>query len=281
MHGTCSNHLVAKSSHLPVRRSFTCLQRPQEPEPRKATEGMASRIPVAADFPSSLSLTITPPPTHSPQPTNILILLHGFGDTNKSFTSLAQQLQLPETTCISLQAPNPLGLDLPGFHWGDDILFDSSTEDMDPDCGFTKASAVIGKTIIQDVLRGKCAYQLDKILILGYGQGASAALAAASSLSISLGGIISIGGPLPVSNPQPKLSSKSPVLLLGGSSDSIITQQALINLRDAFASVEYHKWKRAGDHMPRSTDEMMPIMRFLARKVKSSKGVPAGSVEIG
>ena len=45
--------------------------------------------------------------------------------------------------------------------------------------------------------------------------------------------------------------------------------------------VEYHKWDRAGDGMPRNRDEMLPIMRFFARRLRSRKGVPEGSIEVG
>lgn len=63
---------------------------------------MPGRQPTANNFPSDIHLTITPPPRSSPQPVNVLILLHGLGDTNASFTNLGKQLALPETTCISL-----------------------------------------------------------------------------------------------------------------------------------------------------------------------------------
>lgn len=82
------------------------------------------RLPTKSDFPSNLTLDIVPPSTG--QPLNILILLHGLGDTQSSFTSLAKNLNLPETACISLRGPNPIpplftGSDSPSFHWGDDV----------------------------------------------------------------------------------------------------------------------------------------------------------------
>lgn len=73
------------------------------------------RQPKTSDFRPHLQLSIIPPPAES-SPVNILILLHGLGDTNESFTQLAKQLALPETVCISTQAPSPLPFDLGGFH---------------------------------------------------------------------------------------------------------------------------------------------------------------------
>ena len=240
-------------------------------------------LPKETDFPSfptSLVLSITPPPASSPQTTNIVILLHGLGDTADSFTNLAKQLALPETTCISLQAPTPLPFEIGGFHWGDDITFDHASGQMDFDTGFTNAVKVIKQDVIEEGLLKMCGYKPRDIMLFGYGQGAMAALATAASVAEELGGIVSIGGHLPSSNTSGQCI-KTPVLLLGGSSNTSITRTQLEKLKAVFRSIEYQMWNRAGDGMPRNRDEMLPIMRFLARRLRSRAGVPEGSVEIG
>ena len=237
-------------------------------------------LPKQADFPASLVLSIVPPPASSPLTTNVLILLHGLGDTSASFTNLGKQLALPETTCISLQAPTPLPFDLGGFHWGDDITFDRASGQMDFDTGFTKAVKIVKQDIIEDGLLKKCGYTPREIMFFGFGQGSMAALAVAASMAEELGGVVSIGGPLPSSSASAK-SVKTPVLVLGGSSDTLITRTSLDKLRAAFQFVEYHKWNRTGDGMPRNRDEMLPIMRFFARRLRSRAGVPEGSIEVG
>lgn len=241
---------------------------------------MPARLPNEVDFPQSLVLSITPPPALSPQTTNVLILLHGLGDTSASFTNLGKQLALPETTCISLQAPTPLPFELGGFHWGDDITFDQSSGQMDFDTGFTKAVKIIKQDIIEDGLVKTCGYRPREIITFGFGQGAMAALAMAASVPEELGGIVSIGGPLPSSTTIAK-AVKTPVLVLGGSSNTLITRMALDKLKAAFQNVEYRKWSREGDGMPRNRDEMLPIMRFFARRLRSQAGVLEGSVEVG
>ncbi|MCJ1454872.1 hypothetical protein MMC28_005225 [Mycoblastus sanguinarius] len=241
---------------------------------------MATRLPVVTDFPASLSLAITAPPTSAPQPSNVLILLHGLGDTSDSFTNLGKQLSLPETTCISLRAPAPLPFELGGFHWGDDITFDQVSGQMDFDTGFTKAMKIIKLEIVEDGLIKKCGYKPREIMFFGFGQGGMAALAAASSMTEDLGGVISIGGSLPIANQSAK-AVKTPVLVLGGSSNTLITRTAIEKLKTAFTNVEYRKWNRPNDCMPQNREEMLPIMRFFARRLKSRKGVPEGSVEVG
>ena len=39
---------------------------------------------------------------------NLLILLHGLGDSKTPFAKLGQQLKLPQTATISIQAPEPV-----------------------------------------------------------------------------------------------------------------------------------------------------------------------------
>ncbi|KAL8770410.1 MAG: hypothetical protein Q9209_003836 [Squamulea sp. 1 TL-2023] len=242
-----------------------------------------ARQPVGSDFPAHLNISITPSPPGQ-GPVNVLLLLHGFADTKESFAQLAKQLSLPETTCIAIQAPSPLPFNLGGFHWGDDIMFNQSIGTMDYDTGFKKSSCVLKENIIEKILLEKCGYKPRNILLFGYGQGGMAAIAAALTLNTELGGIVSIGGPSPSSlsgTLQDGVKNQTPLIVLGGSSNTSITQSALTNLKKVFQAVEYTKWPRPGDHSPGNRDEMLPIMRFFARRLQSMRGLPEGSVEIG
>lgn len=87
-------------------------------------------------------------------------------------------MNLPETACISLRGPQNL-LDLGGFHWGDDIIFNSSFGGIDADAGFTQTNELL-KTVVQGVLVDKCGYKFRDILFFGFGQGGMAALSGAS-----------------------------------------------------------------------------------------------------
>lgn len=228
-------------------------------------------------------------------------ILSGLGDTHHSFTTLARQLSLPSTLCLSVLAPTPLPFDLgPGNHWGDDILFDPSPSapPIETDTGFSRARRMVTQHVIRDTLMGKCAAQPREIMLFGFGQGGSAALAAAVALieqteeaagkaSQTLGGIISIGGPLPT---DAKLSQamaeagrkcQTPVLICAGATGSAVTKTNEVRLRAVFESVEVVRWQRRGDGMMRNREEMLPIMRFFARHLRSRAGVPSGAVEVG
>ena len=235
-------------------------------------------MPRAPAFPASLQVVITPP---SSAAVNVLILFHGLGDTSKAFSKVAAAIRLPETICITLQAPSPLPFDLGGFHWGDDIVFDSSSSKMEMDTGFTKSAKLVTEDALRSVLLGECGFKHRDIILFGFGQGAMAALAAARNLGEELGGIVSIGGPIPSSSMLvngPK--NKTPVLVLGGSSKTAISASAVSAIKATFETVEYHRWQRDGDGMPRNRDEMLPIMQFFSRRLRSRQGVPEGSVEI-
>ncbi|CAO2647130.1 Nn.00g080520.m01.CDS01 [Neocucurbitaria sp. VM-36] len=243
---------------------------------------MPGQLPKKVDFPSSVHLSITPPPASQP-PTNVLILLHGLGDTNASFTKLGQQLNLPETACIALQAPNPLPFDLGGFHWGDDMIFDQKTGEMDVDSGFKAATRLLVDTVIRQCLIGKCGYTAREIMIFGFAQGGMVGLQAATELDgDELGGVVSIGGALSLSLPLENLSKKckTPVLVCKALRGSAVTDSAVSKLKDAFQYVEVKEWKKNRDGMPASREEMLPIMQFFARRLRSTRGVPAGSVEL-
>ncbi|RDW61884.1 alpha/beta hydrolase [Aspergillus mulundensis] len=266
---------------------------------------MPTRLPTPSDFPPSLTLTLTPPPkppspspsTTTRPPPNILLLLHGLGDTHTPFTRLASQLSLPETTVLTIRAPNPLPFDLPGFHWGDDINFDSRTGALDMDAGFDKVTRLLLKDVISDVLVGICGYKLNEILVWGFGQGGMVGAVLAASLHErsrsegggggELGGVISIGAPYPLSlagkvnkDGSGKGKSRTPILLVYGRDSEAVTESAVKRTQDVFAFVETHEYKRRGDTMPRSREEMTPIMRFLGRRLRSWQGVPEGAVEL-
>ena len=244
---------------------------------------MPGRLPTCSDFPPHLSLDIIPPPA-SHKPVNVLLLFHGLGDTKASFTNFGKQIALPETVCISLQGPTPLPFGLAGYHWGDDITFNQSTCDMDYDTGFTKMTNIM--TTIKERLVDTCGYQPREIFMLGLGQGGMTALGTLASLKEELGGAISIGGRLPSTSTLGSDSSSSknrtPILVLGGSSQSCLTPDAISKLKAAFEFLDYKKWPlRSGDGMPRNREEMLPIMHFFSRHLRSRRGVPEGSVEIG
>lgn len=117
-----------------------------------------------------------------------------------------------------------------------------------------------------------------------YADGAVVAMhqAASNASGAELGGVISIGAGLPGEAPAALVNKcKTPVLVCAGSSESSVTPSSESKLKHNFESVEVKRYRRPGDNMPNNRDEMMPIMQFFSRRLRSTKGVPAGSVEVG
>ncbi|KAK9238256.1 hypothetical protein V1525DRAFT_425577 [Lipomyces kononenkoae] len=237
---------------------------------------MAPRLPTTVDFPSGTVVSINPPPAGT-YLTHVILLLHGLGDTIKPFSTLASRLNLPRAAIIALQAPNPLPLDLDGFHWGDDIVFtkDPTTasgpsdddEFLSPDAEFSKSRKFLGD-IIQQVLEKKCGFTASmNVIVWGYGQGAMAALDIATC-RMNLCAVISVGGWLPScirARDIIDLPRSTSVLLCGGDTKSNITDERVKQAEEIYNECRRIKLPMKGDHMPRNNDEMAPILRFLLR----------------
>lgn len=160
------------------------------------------------------------------------------------------------------------------------MLFDERQGEIELDAGFETSRRMVKE--MTDVLVGTCGYPSRNIVFYGFGQGAMAALAAAATADVEFGGVVSIGGRLPtsISVSSKGKKSKTPVLVCGGSKSSQVTRSAVDGLKGAFGDVEYVKWEKGDDGMPKSREEMVPVMRFFARRLRSRAGVPEGAVEV-
>lgn len=238
-------------------------------------------------LPSSLQPVLHPTQPNIVNIANIAIFLPGLGDTSANFSSFPRALKLPSTLTLTLQAPMPIPVPEAGTHWGDDLILDTSTGTIDTDSAtFNTSTKLCAKDVVNDILIKKCGFKPREIMIFGYGQGASVALATSLHPSISnleLRGLIAIGGLLPISQStvnQPK--SRTPVLLLGGTKGALTRDagSGVKRVQSAFSSVETHEWQKRDDSMPKNRDEATPMMSFFARRLLSRQGVPAGFVEI-
>ncbi|ROT39267.1 hypothetical protein SODALDRAFT_332710 [Sodiomyces alkalinus F11] len=290
---------------------------------------MPARVPTEADF-TSLS-SILPLTLTWPQPaeltTSFLILFHGLGDSETPFASFAKNMSLPGVLCISVRGTSPLPAALLGtepgmatgsgsgsggggdgghyFHWGDDIKVDPSTDELDPDPGFTRARDVVLDRLVRHVLLERCGWTTDDVMLFGFGQGGSLALGLAAALragprvvdvSASTGaasagkdedededkdkdkekknekgrkfkGVVSIGGPLPPSL-VPSMGSSSRTKSRTPVLVCQLDEEESDAVREEFAQVEVVRWPREVA-MPRDRVEMFPIMKFFAERLKA------------
>lgn len=188
------------------------------------------------------------------------------------------------------------------FHWGDDIRIDQGTGELDPDPGFETARRAVWGELIQGVLVGKLGWEVSDVLMFGFGQGGGFALGLASWVRLGdLGdgervvemveveeeegkkeggrefkGVVSIGGALPMSmvpTVSDRQKSKTPVLVCAGRDSEAVDEDAVDTLKDEFEHVKVVRWKRGDDGMPRSREEVLPLMEFFAGRL----GAPFGA----
>ncbi|KAL1877108.1 hypothetical protein VTK73DRAFT_8845 [Phialemonium thermophilum] len=272
-----------------------------------------TRIPTAQDFASlsdvlTVSLVFPDPPEST---TAIMLLFHGLGDSEAPFASFARNLRLPGVLAIAVRGTSPLAPGLLGFddlsdgrgprnfHWGDDLaMAPGAGGELDPDPGFEKAERLIFDRLLGEVLSEGCGWDLEDVLLFGFGQGGSLALGLASKARVgkrveevttdgdndhpttrpqrgrAFKGVVSIGGPLPhsmvpsVTGVREKV--RTPVLVCCGSgSGSAVDEDAVELIREEFESVRVVRWKKPDDGMPKNREEALPLMEYFAERLRA------------
>lgn len=249
---------------------------------------MASPL-TPSDFPG-LALDIVPPPNGSN--VNVLILFHGLGDSKEAFTQFGKNINLAETACISVRGLTPipaliLGDDKPSFHWTTDIVVDDRTGELDIDGDFTPSISRLS-TLLLTPLISSLKVPPRNIFFFGFGQGGMLSLsflATSDFLAVEFGGVVSIGASSVTSNtPNTGFNNgnknPTPILVCGGKKSKQVTNGTLQTLRDKFKDVQYVGWDKAGDGMPASREEILPIFKFWGRRLRSRAGVVDGAVEL-
>ena len=263
-----------------------------------------TRVPTQADFAGlgtalSVALHFLDPPAST---TAIMLLFHGLGDAESPFAAFARAVNLPGVMAIAVRGPgvvppalvlddadtDSFGTGPQHFHWGDDLRLDGAGQ-LDDDPGFDRAVDLVDSKLIQEILVRKCGWRYDDLLLFGFGQGGTFALALAariheqqqhksttpSSGPPDLKGIVAVGPGVPSAVTTGASSSsarlKTPLLVCGASGGDAVSDEMAELLRTRFSAVQTAPWQRARDNdngMPRNRAEMMPIMQFLAARLR-------------
>eukprot|EP00611_Tribonema_gayanum_P026763 TRINITY_DN6448_c0_g1_i1.p1 TRINITY_DN6448_c0_g1~~TRINITY_DN6448_c0_g1_i1.p1 ORF type:complete len:292 (+),score=65.16 TRINITY_DN6448_c0_g1_i1:126-878(+) len=222
-------------------------RRKQQPEPSTFPEGLR----VFSYLPSEDGVD-----------ENLLIMLHGVGDTHRPLLQLGRSFHLPQTAVLAFQAPVPLPFDM-GYCWHDTFDDEGDTLAYTPgDERRMKSLNASTSTLIQaiEVLRLQLHWPADRIFLLGYAQGGTVALSAALTLAhasappiSALGGVISICGVLLEEQlamaagtgaaPARPAAEATPVLILCGDKDA----QAPPHLAHASAAALHSSGSSAGN----------------------------------
>jgi len=233
--------------------------------------------------PPPQSTAITAPFDYSPSDDgtdeNLLVLLHGLGDTHLPFGRLGRGFKLPQTATLALRAPEQIPyLYEQAFQWypsfdplGDDLAHPNPT------------TAIDYMTRVFDLLVGDCGWPPQRIHLFGYAQGGTVAVELAqkwwrralqqkrqksdSKSSVqAIGSVVTVGGPL-LSYPTLSTLCTTPVLVFHRPppADASLPKDALPAFRKGFTRVI--DVEKSGKGMPGSKDELQPIMQLWSERL--------------
>lgn len=132
----------------------------------------------STDLPSELQGFL-----YSPSPdgfdSNILILLHGLGDSPNPFASLGRTFALPQTAVLSLKAPFPLPFDL-GHGWFDMFDLENGGEAIVPSKYETRRVRSLERSLklLDSLIEAleKLGWSPQDVILFGYSQGGTTGL---------------------------------------------------------------------------------------------------------
>ncbi|KAF8060498.1 histidine--tRNA ligase [Scenedesmus sp. PABB004] len=159
-----------------------------------------------------MPLALLPPPLvagscYLPSPdgvnANLLLLLHGLGDTPAAFTALARRMALPQTACLALSGP----LRVPETHGGRAWFesFEADGELIQPRPGDTRRLHSLAATVslvrqqLLPALSAAGGWAPEQLQLLGFSQGGTVALELARACrgaACRLGGVVAVSAAL-------------------------------------------------------------------------------------
>ncbi|KAF8639233.1 hypothetical protein AX17_001718 [Amanita inopinata Kibby_2008] len=218
---------------------------------------------------------------------NLLIILHGLGDSHVPFAKMGRQLKLPQTAVLSLRAPDQIPyLEEDAFQWY--TSFDhlgELIEQPNPTPAVDLLTKVVGY-LIKDRT-----WPAHRLHLFGFAQGGTVAAefgvkfwrdqlqeqgpraaASSSTPASSLGSIVSVSGPL-LSWPTLQIPTPTPVLLVHRPppSEAALPQNALVAYKKGYQIVSETKLSTKHLGMPASEEEWESIMRFWSEKLGRRK----------
>lgn len=211
--------------------------------------------------------------------TNLLVLLHGTGDTHVPFDKLAQQMALPQTATLAISALDfvslPLGM---GYTWIEDMDFstgepwplDHSRRRKSLEAAARKLLKVL-EVLIQEAFW----IAPERVFFLGYGSGAATAMETCSRWArqgyAPFGGTVCVGGGT-LSQDKPSSCKQTPMLIMTGEKDDTFPPSVARQVMESYPTVgngdsKLYVQLGKGQGMIQSREEMEQVMMFLAPKL--------------
>ncbi|KIY69925.1 hypothetical protein CYLTODRAFT_392861 [Cylindrobasidium torrendii FP15055 ss-10] len=233
---------------------FHLREAPQFATPRQ------KRTPSFKDLPLPFSYS----PSDDGTDENLLILLHGLGDSHTPFYKLGCSFKLPQTAVLSVRAPEQIPyLYEQAFQWYES--FDPLGE-LIPNPNPTPALDVL--TVLFAKLTDDFGWPATRIHFFGFAQGGTVALELAlkwhrARPSEPFASVVSVSGPL-ISFPTLDKRCSTSVLIMHRPppAEPSMPKDAITTLSKGFSAVSDKKLSGKRNGMPAAREEWMPIMRF-------------------
>jgi phospholipase/carboxylesterase len=195
------------------------------------------------------------PPTNGNQPTDLLIVLHGWGDNAHNLSLLAPEFHLPNFQCIFPNAPFPHPQVPGGRSW-----YALETGDYQ---GLPESRQYLYKWLL--TLENQTGIPLARTILSGFSQGGAMTLEV--GLSLPLAGLCCLSGYLHT-QPTTPLANYPPVLIVHGKQDPVVplslAQQAKEQLTALGVNVIYQEFNMGHEVSPAVLELMQNFI--LARK---------------
>ncbi|CAI5730227.1 unnamed protein product [Hyaloperonospora brassicae] len=240
----------------------------------------------ASRFPDKRSVfRLVQPIDGAPEAQNLLLLLHGRGDSHEPFARLGEHMALPQTAVVSLRAPLELPFGL-GRSWVDDL--DETGDVIPPDRPHERRSQSLeaAKDYVWSFLRvlhDRYAWDYSRLFLFAFSQGACVAFHLAMTLprDVRLGGVVLAAGGAVAGSHSSSCSDPrggavaTPMLQVTGDADNVypvpLTQRSRRDFArrhsetaaaELFTSVvRPHK----GHAMIDAQEDMRHVMRFFSK----------------
>ena len=233
----------------------------QNNRPRMPTTRELGNLPVVAQI---------LPPKSREQVENIIIVLHDQGEDEFSLREFADEHLRPrDTACLLLRGVSKIAGKENSYQW---------ESDLDT---YLKTIRLILEDVISPLLINKCNFPARKIILFGYGEGASAALATFLAWEkVEFGGVISVGGQLPSYFAQLKnFRSKTAILLLGGTLGRT-TPMAKSRIEQSFLHVDSDLIEGKDDALPRGK-QLKALRDFFSHRLHEEEWIKPAVITFG
>lgn len=166
-----------------------------------------------------LSGPMVAPKSGAEKPSQLVVLLHGYGSDGQDLISLAPYLQdiLPDAMFVAPNAPSACDMNSSGYQW--------FPLDLDRDISRLEGSAN-ARPVIDGFLKdlwAETGLSAKETLLVGFSQGAMMSLDVGLRLEDDLMGILAFsGGVIDPENISSAITAKPPVLLVHGADDDVV-----------------------------------------------------------